>query len=159
MEQEIHITLRFSLATGKVGLNEIIYKLKEPQNPLMLKILVEILRCYDDLISECLSRTDKYPSKARKGLGRYLRRGDPQERFCRGRKIRKRGYWKNNRRFSTVFGKLIVRLRVAHCCNCGAYYSLLLSALKVGRYARREMNFEHEVIEVVIDTNYRRLMD
>jgi len=159
MEQEIHITLRFNLATGKVGLNEIIYKLKELQDPLMLKILEEILKGYDDLISECLSRTDKYPSKARKGLGRHLRRGDPQERFCRGRKIRKRGYRKNNRRFSTVFGKLDLRLRVAQCCNCGAYYSPLLSALKVGRYARREMNFEHEVIEAVIDTNYRRLID
>jgi len=62
MEQEIHITLRFNLATGKVGLNEIIYKLKELQDPLMLKILEEILRGYDDLISERLSRTDKYPS-------------------------------------------------------------------------------------------------
>jgi hypothetical protein len=159
MEQEIHITLRFNLATGKVGLNEIIYKLKELQDPLMLKILEEILRGYDDLISERLSRTDKYPSKARKGLGRHLRRGNPQERFCRGRKIRKRGYRKNNRRFSTVFGKLDLRLRVVQCCNCGAYYSPLLSALKVGRYAQREMNFEHEVIEAVIDTNYRRLID
>ncbi len=159
MEQEIHITLRFNLATGKVGLNEIIYKLKELQDSLMLKILEEILRGYDDLISERLSRTDKYPSKARKGLGRHLRRGDPQERFCRGRKIRKRGYRKNNRRFSTVFGKLDLRLRVVQCCNCGAYYSPLLSALKVGRYAQREMNFEHEVIEAVIDTNYRRLID
>ena len=159
MEQEIHITLRFNLATGKVGLNEIVYKLKELQDPLMLKILEEILRGYDDLICERLSRTDKYPSKARKGLGRHFRRRDPQERFCRGRKIKKRGYRKNNRRFSTVFGKLDLRLRVAQCCNCGAYYSPLLSALKVGRYARREMNFEHEVIEAVIDTNYRRLID
>lgn len=159
MEQEIHITLRFDLASGEVGLNEIVYKLKELQDPLMLKILEEILRGYDDLISERLSRTDKYPSKARKGLGRHVRKGYPQERFCRGRKIRKRGYRKNNRQFSTVFGKLDLRLRVAQCCNCGAYYSPLLSALKVGRYARREMNFEHEVIEAVIDTNYRRLID
>jgi hypothetical protein len=43
MEQEIHITLRFSLATGKVGLNEIVYKLKEFRDPLMLKILERIL--------------------------------------------------------------------------------------------------------------------
>jgi 2'-5' RNA ligase len=43
MEQEIHITLRFSLATGKAGLNEIVYKLKEVRNPLMLKILERVL--------------------------------------------------------------------------------------------------------------------
>jgi hypothetical protein len=159
MEQEIHITLRFNLAIGKVNLNEIVYGLKEIRDPLMLKILGEILKSYDDLISERLSQTKIYPSKARKGLGRHVRRGASEERFCRGRKIRKRGYRNNNRRFSTVFGKLDLRLRVAQCCNCGAYYSPLLSALKVGRYARNEANFEHEVIEAVIDTNYRRLID
>jgi hypothetical protein len=159
MEHEIHITLRFNLAIGKVNLNEIVYGLKEIRDSLMLKVLGEILKTYDDLISERLSQTKIYPSKARKGLGRHVRKADSEERFCRGRKIRKRGYRKNNRRFSTVFGKLDLRLRVAQCCSCGAYYSPLLSALKVGRYARKEANFEHEVIEAVIDTNYRRLID
>jgi hypothetical protein len=159
MEYKIHIILRFNLAIGKVNLNEIVYELKEIRDSLMLKVLGEILKTYDDLISERLSQTKIYPSKARKGLGRHVRKGDSEERFCRGRKIRKRGYRKNNRRFSTVFGKLDLRLRVAQCCNCGAYSSPLLSALKVGRYARKEANFEHEVIEAVIDTNYRRLID
>jgi len=158
MEQEIHITLRFNLATGKVNLNEIVYKLKELQNPLMLLILEVILRGYDDLISERLSQTKIYPSKARKGLGRHIRRGDPDGRFCRGRKIRKRGYRKRPRQFSTVFGKLELPLRVVECCKCRAFYSPLLSALKVGLYERKEANFEHEVIEAVIDTNYRRLI-
>jgi hypothetical protein len=158
MEQEIHITLRFNLAIGKVNLNEIVYELKELQNPLMLRILEGILRGYDDLISERLSQTKIYPSKARKGLGRHIRRGDPDGRFCRGRKIRKRGYRKRPRQFSTVFGKLELPLRVAQCCKCEAFYSPLLSALKVGLYERKETNFEHEVIEAVIDTNYRRLI-
>lgn len=159
MEQEIHITLRFNLANGKVGLNEIVYRLKELRDPLMLKILEQVLMSYDDLISERLSRTDIYPSKARKGLGRHVRKGDPEERFCRGRKIRKRGWRSRPRRFSTVFGKLDVRLRMGQCRTCGAFYSPLLSALQIGRYARRESNFEHNVIEAVIDTNYRRLID
>ena len=159
MEQEIHITLRFDLANGKVGLNEIVYRLKALRDPLMLKVLEQVLMSYDDLISERLSHPDIYPSKARKGLGRHVRKGDPEERFCRGRKIRKRGWRGRPRRFSTVFGKLDLRLRMGQCCNCGAFYSPLLSALKIGRYARRETNFEHEVIEAVIDTNYRRLID
>jgi len=74
MEQEIHITLRINLATGKVNLNEIVYKLKELRDPLMLKILERILMSYDDLISERLSRTGKYSSKVRKGLGRHVRK-------------------------------------------------------------------------------------
>ena len=66
MEQKIHITLRFNLAIGKIGLNEIVYKLKEVRDSLMLKILQQVLTSYDDLISERLSRTDIYPSKDRK---------------------------------------------------------------------------------------------
>jgi len=159
MEQEIHITLRFNLATGKANFNEIVYELKELRDPLMLKTLEQILRGYDDLISERLSQTKIYPSKARKGLGRHVRKDDPEGRFCRGRKIRKRGYRSNPRRISTVFGKLDLPLRRGECCNCGALYSPLLNALQVGRYSRKEMNFEHEVIEAVIDTNYRRLID
>ncbi len=159
MQQEIHITLRFDLAIGKVGLNEIVYKLKEIRDPLMIKILEQILKGYDDLISERLSQTKIYPSKARKGLGRHIRRDDPEGRYCRGRKILKRGYRNETRRMGTVFGKLDLPLRVAQCRNCGARYSPLLSALRIGRYARKETNFEHEVIEAVIDTNYRRLID
>jgi hypothetical protein len=159
MEQEIHITLRFNLAIGKVTLNEIVYRLKELRDPLMLRVLEQILCSYDDLISERLSQTKIYPSKARKGLGRHIRGGDPGERFCRGRKVKKRGYRGRDRVLSTVFGKLHLPLRVAKCCTCGALYSPVLSALNVGRYARKESNFEHEVIEAVIDTNYRRLVD
>ncbi len=72
----------------------------------MLKVLEQILRGYDDQISKRLSQTKIYPSKARKGLGRHVRKGDPEGRFCRGRKIRKRGYRNAPRRFSTIFGKL-----------------------------------------------------
>jgi len=159
MEQEIHITLRFNIAIGKVTLNEIVYKLKELRDPLMLKILDKLLMDYDDLISERLSQTKIYPSKARKGLGRHFRKSDPKGRYCRGRKILKRGYRNEKRQIATVFGKLDLPLRVAECCNCGARYSPLLNALKIGRHARKETNFEHEVTEAVIDTNYRRLID
>ncbi len=108
MEQEIHITLQFHLATGKVNLNEVVYRLQQLKNPLMLQILEQILRSYDDLISERLSHHGGVfpPSKARKGLGRHKRKGDPGNRFCHGRRIRKRGYRNHLRTFSTVFGTI-----------------------------------------------------
>jgi hypothetical protein len=159
MEQEISITLRYKLAIGDVSLNEIVLRLKELRDPLMLQILERILIAYDDLICERLSRTDTYPSKARRGLGRHFRKDDPEERFCRGRKVRKRGYRGHPRHLTTVFGKLKLPLRVVECGRCGAFYSPLLSALRVGRYARKETNFEQAVIEAVIDTNYRRLIN
>ena len=42
MEQQIHITLWFHLATGKVNLNEIVYRLQELKNPLMQIVLEKI---------------------------------------------------------------------------------------------------------------------
>src|SRR3990172_7159457 len=159
MEQEIHITLRYDLAIGDVNLNEIIYRLNELKNLLMLRVTEKIVQDYDDIITERLSRTDIFPSKARRGLGRHIRKGDPGGRFCRGRKVRKRGYRKDSRKISTVFGDLSVAIREVECGRCGARYSPVLDALEIGRYARKEMNFEHEVIEAVIDTNYRRLID
>jgi hypothetical protein len=161
MEQEIHITLKFHLATGKVNLNEIVYRLQQLKNPLMLRILTQVLSSYDDLISERLSHHGGVfpPSKARKGLGRHIRKGDPKSRFCHGRRIRKRGYRNHERTIATVFGILKLPIRVAECRVCGARYSPILDALKLMPYSRKESNFEHEVIEAVIDTNYRRLIE
>ena len=161
MEQQIHITLSFDLATGKANLNEIVYRLKDLKNSLMLRILKEVLTSYDDLISGRLSHHGGVlpPSKARKGLGRHIRKDDPKGRFCHGRRIRKRGYRNRPRIISTVFGKLELPIRMAECCTCGARYSPLLDALKLMPYSRKEGNFEHDVIEAVIDTNYRRLIE
>ena len=143
MEQQIHITLSFDLATGKANLNEIVYRLEQLRNPLMLRILKEILTTYDDLISERLSHHGGVlpPSKARKGLGRHIRKEDPKDRFCHGRRIRKRGYRNRPRIISTVFGKLELPIRVAECCTCGARYSPLLDALKLMPYSRKEEQF------------------
>jgi len=159
MEQKIHITLQYDLATGDVNLNEIVFRLKELRDFLMLKILEQILKSYDDLIVERLCRTDIYPSKKRRGLGRHIRKDNPGGRFYRGRKVRKRGYRQHPRKISTVFGDLSIFLREVECLKCGARYCPLLSALRIGAYAHKEMNFEHQVIEAVIDTNYRRLID
>jgi len=160
MEQHINITLRYDMAIGAVNLNEIVYCLNELKNSLMLSILEQILRSYDDLISQRLSRAmSNPPSKSRKGLGRHISKDDASGRFCHGRKIRKRGFRNHPKSISTVFGKLLLPLRVAECCTCGAHYSPLLSALGLTPYARKEANFEHEVIEAVIDTNYRRLIE
>ena len=46
MEQGIHITLGFKLATGKVNLNEIVYRLKEVRDSLMLQVLEKESYCF-----------------------------------------------------------------------------------------------------------------
>ena len=133
MEQQIHITLDFELATGKVNLNEIVYRLDQLKNQLMLEIIKTILTSYDDLIAQRLSHHGGVipPSIMRKGLGRHVRKGDPNNRFCHGRRIRKRGYRQQPRIISTVFGQLKLPIRVAECRVCGARYSPLLDALSL----------------------------
>ena len=123
MEQQIHITLSFDLATGKANLNEIVYRLKDLKNSLMLRILKEVLTSYDDLISGRLSHHGGVlpPSKARRGLGRHIRKDDPKDRFCHGRRIRKRGYRNRPRILSTVFGKIELPIRAAECGTLGLY--------------------------------------
>ena len=139
MEQEIHITLRYHLAIGRVTLNEIVYQLQQLRDPPMLEILKQILRSYDDLISERLSTVkSNTPSKAREGPGQHVRKCDPKDRFCHGLRIRKRGHRNHPRCFTTVFGKFKLPLRVAECCTCGARYCPLLSALKLKRLSKTE---------------------
>jgi len=158
MEQELNITLGFELSTGKVNLNEIIYNLKEIRDSVMLQILENILRYYDDLIADRLNKTNKYSSIAKKGLGRHKRKAGNGE-FCLGSTIQKAGYRQKLRTIKTVFGKLQFRVREAKCCTCGKKYSPLLSALDIEPYKRKEINLEREVTEAVVDTNYRRLID
>lgn len=157
MKRCVSITCDFDLAIGKVNLNEIVYKLKELSDSLMLRMLKQILMSYDDLIMDRLTRTKIYPSKMRKGLGRHVRKDDAEERFCRGRKVYRRGH--RNRKIKTAFGCLDMGVRRAECLTCGSRYSPLLNALQVAPYSRRETNVEHEVTEAVIDTNYRRLIE
>jgi hypothetical protein len=81
LKQEIHIALRLRLATGKVSLNEIVYRVQDLSGPLMLRILQTILVDYDDVSCERLS--EECSSKERKGLGRHLLReaADQEDRL------------------------------------------------------------------------------
>jgi hypothetical protein len=76
MKRCVSITCDFDLAIGKVNLDEIVYRLKELRDSLMLRMLKEILVAYDDLIMDRLTQTKVYPSKMRKGLGRHVCKDD-----------------------------------------------------------------------------------
>ena len=56
MKRCVSITCDFDLAIGKVNLNEIVYRLNELRDSLMLRILKEILAAYDDLIIGAVDR-------------------------------------------------------------------------------------------------------
>ncbi len=159
MKRKISLILKFDLSIGKVNLNEIVCQMKEQRDSIMLDVLEAILMNDDDLITERLSNTVEYPRKTKKGLGCHKRRGDEKDRFCRGRRVRLRGYRDTPRRIDTVFGKLGLKIRVVECIKCEAQYSPLLGVLQIATDMQKKGNFENEVVEAVIDTNYRRLID
>lgn len=56
MKRYVRITCDFDLAIRKVNLNDIVYRLKELRDSLMLRILKQILVSYDDfLVNKSLS--------------------------------------------------------------------------------------------------------
>jgi hypothetical protein len=155
--KKIDIQISYSFIIGEVNLNEIVYRLQELRDTLMLKLLEKILINYDDIISGLLS--ERHRSSERKGLGQHFKKGSRSNEPCRGRKVTRSGYRGKPRHIATPFGELILPVRVVECSTCGAQYSPLLAALQVGRYRRKEDNFERAVVEAVIDTNYRRLIN
>jgi len=157
MKSNLIIQLFFELATGQVNLNEIVYQLKEIGNQILLKMLEAILMAYQEEIVELL--TGKHFPEERRGLGYHQRKDDPKGRRCGGRKVKKRGFRGKPRKIKTVFGELELKIREVECIKCGARYCPLLNALGIEKYSRKEGNVEHEVIEAVIDTNYRRLIE
>lgn len=52
-----------------------------------------------------------------------------------------------------------IRLQVMECLGCGKQFCPLLDALKIEPYGGHEDVLEKAVIDAVIDTNYRRLID
>ena len=86
MKRKISITLQYDLAIGKVNLNEIVYRLKEVRNPLMLRILEEIPKNY--YVSKPISAPkllkaiqSLIPGKANKNFSPATHDDDPSTTF------------------------------------------------------------------------------
>lgn len=157
MKTNVIIQLFSDLVTGQANLNEIVYQLKEIGPQILLRILQAILMAYQEEIIERL--TSKHFSEERKGLGFHKRKDDPQKRRCGGRKVKRRGFRSRPRKIKTIFGELELQVREVECLKCGARFCPLLEALGIEDYSHKEANVEHEVIQAVIDTNYRRLIE
>ena len=155
MQHRIIVVMDYDISIGKTNLNEIVYALKGVEDQLMLNILGSILDKTDDEIASRLTNT---PEMADQELGRHYVKGHEAQE-CECGRARRRGYRGNLRHIKTVFGELKQKLRMVECVKCKTRYAPLLPALKIERYGRKEVNLEQEVIEAVIDTNYRRLTD
>jgi hypothetical protein len=156
MKGTVTIQLDFEISIGKTSIDEIIFQLKENRDPLMLVVLSSILSVYEAEIVKRLTEP-RFPEE-RAGLGQHIRKGE-NSRTCGGRRMNPRGKRSRARRLSTVFGKWEHIPVEVECRRCGKRFAPLFSALKMERWQQDESNLERQVLESVIDTNYRRLRE
>lgn len=153
---KIQIELECKLETGKVNLNEIVYRIDQLSEDIINQVITQVVLEYQRQVVERLA--PGHGSRERAGLGRHKAKdggGNP----CRGRKVRRRGFREKPRCIKSKYGTLRIPLQVVECLTCGKRYSPLLDALDIEPYAGHEDMVEKAVMDAVIDTNYRRLID
>jgi hypothetical protein len=153
---EVKIELGFNWEVGKLNLNEIVYRVDELADELLRQVVEQVAEAYQKGVVERLQ--PGHPSPERGGLGRHALKGDPG-RLCRCRRVKLKGFRSAPRCINSKFGQLRIRLQVVECLGCGKRFSPLLDALGIEPYAGHEDVLENAVVDAVIDTNYRRLVE
>ena len=153
---KVQIELGFNWEVGKLGLNEMVYRVDELASDLLKQVVQQLAEAYQEEVVERL-RPGR-PSSERAGLGRHEHKGCPG-RSCRCRKVKLKGFRPSPRCINSKFGQLRIRLQVVECLGCGKRFCPLLDALNIEPYAGHEDVLENAVIDAVIDTNYRRLIE
>jgi len=152
---KVQIDLGFKWEVGKLGLNELVYRVDELAPEIMTQVIEQLIAAYQDEVVERLSPGHK--SNERTGLGRHGVKGEVRK-LCRCRRIKRKGFRWHPRCIKSKHGMIRIRLQVVECFGCGKQFSPLLDALKIEPYAGHEDVLEKAVVDAVIDTNYRRLI-
>lgn len=153
---EVKIELGFNWEVGKLNLNEMVYRVDELKDQLLLQVVEQLIEGYQAVVVERLR--PGHSSSDRSGLGRHALKGD-SEKMCGCRKVKRKGFRSAPRCIKSKFGQLRFRLQVVECLGCGKRFFPLLAALDIEPYAGHEDVLENAVIDAVIDTNYRRLIE
>ncbi|RKX38673.1 MAG: hypothetical protein DRP64_15340 [Verrucomicrobia bacterium] len=153
---KVQIELGFNWEMGKLGLNEIVYRVDGLADEVLKQIVQQLAEAYQEELVERLR--PGHPSSERTGLGRHEHKGEPGKP-CRCRKVKLKGFRPRPRCINSKFGQLRIKLQVVECLGCGKRFSPLLDALDIEPYAGHEDVLENAVVDAVIDTNYRRLIE
>lgn len=156
MEMVAQITLKFNWKIGKVTFNEITYKMDEAVRQIFSRMVEKLVEAYQ---GEVVNRLRPgHSSSDRRFLGRHLKKGSKTE-LCKGRTVRRRGFRWSDRGLKSRYGDIWFRLQEVECLSCGRRYAPVLEALKIAPYQRHDEMVEQAVLDAVIDTNYRRLIE
>jgi len=153
---KVQIELGFNWEVGKLGLNEVAYRVDELAPKILTQVVEQLASAYQETIIDRLK--PGHSSSERAGLGRHEVKGRPGE-MCRCRRVKRKGFRWHPRCINSKHGQLRIKLQVVECLGCGKRFSPLLDALKIEPYEGHEDVLEKAVIDAVIDTNYRRLIE
>lgn len=153
---KVQIDLGFNWEVGKLGLNEVVYRVDQLASQILKQVVQQLVGAYQDEIVERLK--PGHSSSERAGLGRHEAKGCPGE-MCSHRRVKLKGSRSHPRCINSKHGQLRIKLSVVECLGCGKRFSPLLDALKIEPYGGHDDVLEKAVIDAVIDTNYRRLIE
>ncbi|MBT7067167.1 MAG: hypothetical protein HN919_12745 [Verrucomicrobia bacterium] len=153
---KVQIELGFNWEVGKLGLNEVVYRVDELAPIILTQVVEQLTGAYQEEIVERLRPGHR--SSERAGLGRHEVKGQPGV-MCRCRRMKRKGFRWHPRCINSKHGQVRLRLQVVECLTCGKQFCPLLDALKIEPYGGHEDVLEKAVIDAVIDTNYRRLIE
>lgn len=153
---KVQIELGFNWEVGKLGLNEMVYRVDELAPKILTQVVEQLASAYQDEVAERLK--PGHSSSQRAGLGRHEVKGKPGV-MCRCRCVKWKGFRWHPRCINSKHGQVRIRLRVVECLGCGKQFCPLLDALKIEPYGGHEDVLEKAVMDAVIDTNYRRLIE
>lgn len=156
MDMTARMELGFKWEIGKINLNELAYGIDGLVPQIAIQLLEHVIHTYQEEIVSKL--TPGHSSKQRANLGRHTVKGQ-EGVLCRGRTVRRYGFRQHPRCIKSKYGMVRIRLQVVECLTCGRRYSPLLEALDIEPYQRHDEVIENAVLEAVIDTNYRRLIE
>ncbi len=153
---KVQIELGFNWEVGKLGLSEVVYRVDELAPEILTQVVEQLAIAYQREVVERLK--PGHSSAERAGLGRHEVKGQSGQ-MCRCRRVKLKGFRWHPRCINSKHGQVRIKLQVVECLGCGKRFSPLLHALKIEPYGGHEDVLEKAVIDAVIDTNYRRLIE
>lgn len=153
---KVQIELGCNWEVGKLCLNEVVYRVDELAPKILTQVVEQLASAYQEEVVERLK--PGHGSRERRGLGRHETKDNPGE-MCRCRRVKRKGFRWHPRCINSKHGQLRIRLQVVECLGCGKQFCPLLDALKIEPYGGHEDVLEKAVMDAVIDTNYRRLIE
>lgn len=153
MEMVMQLALSVNIDGDRTNANEIFDAARKAVAEVEEKLVLAVVEEYQQRVVEILCSASG--SQAKKGLGRHEVKGDPGK-WCRGRRFRRAGYWKESRRLRGSECEVEFRPAMVECCKCGKRFTPVLDALELEAYQGKTASLLRKVTEAVAETSYRR---